>query len=237
MSDPVVARLRDGGPTYVETPPDLDHYPGLAAEPWNAASALLFVLIAAGWAWALRGRYRQHPFLTMCLPILATGGIGGVLFHGLRLYRAFFLMDVIPIFLLGLCVTLWLWVRLGPKFRHLLGVVVLLALFQMLALFQLPTHWAINVSYASLAALVLLPLALALVRTHFRHAGWVYTALACFVLAWICRIADATVRPPPLPMGTHWLWHTFGALTTAALSAYVYYIEGVPLRRQPTIAA
>jgi hypothetical protein len=229
-NDPIHQRMGDGGPRYVETPPDLDDYNGLIAEPWNAGSALLFVIVAAAWACALRGRYRDHPFLTLCLPILATGGIGGVLFHGLRLYRAFFLLDVIPIYLLGLAVTLWLWVRLGPRLWHLLGVVALLALLQMLAFLQLRTQWAINVSYAGLAALVVLPVAVTLVRTRFQHGGWVYTALACFAIAWICRIAD-TERPPLLPMGTHWLWHTFGALTTAALSMYVCWIEGVTLKK------
>jgi hypothetical protein len=35
-------------------------------------------------------------------------------------------------------------------------------------------------------------------------------------------------------MGTHWLWHVFGASTTWALSIYVYHIEGMKLRNQPT---
>jgi hypothetical protein len=222
--------LPDGGPSYVETPNDLEHFKGWIAEPWNTGSATLFVLIAIGWTWALRGRYRQHPFLTICLPILFAGGVGGVLFHGLRRFNAFFLMDVIPIYVLGLLITVWLWIRLGPKLYHLLGVIAFLALLQLVAHFRLPTHWAINISYASLAAMVFLPLALALVRTRFRFGGWVYTSLVFFAAAWTCRIVD-TMRPPLLPMGTHWLWHTFGALTTLTLSMYVYRIEVVPLRK------
>jgi hypothetical protein len=228
-ADPVHQRLPDGGPGYVETPPDLANYPGPVAEPWNTASAALFVLIAAAWLVALRGRYRERPFLTICLPILLAGGVGGVLFHGLRRYRAFFLLDVVPIYALGLLVSIWLWVRLGPKLSHLFGVIAFLIVLQLVAHFELPTHWAINVSYASLAALVLLPLAIALLRTRFRHGGWVTTALVCFGIAWACRIAD-TVRPPLLPMGTHWLWHVFGAVTTAALSFYIFKIERVPLK-------
>jgi hypothetical protein len=232
MPDPVTNwNPDDGGPRYVETPVDPDHFSGLVAEPWNTGSALLFIIIAGGWAWALRGRYRDHPFLTMCLPILATGGIGGVLYHGLRIYRVFFLMDVIPIFVLGLTVTLWLWIRLGPRLLHLLGLIALLALLQSIARYQLPRQWAINVSYGSLAVLILAPVVLSMVRTKFRHAGWVYTSVACFAIAWIFRISD-TVRPPLLPMGTHWLWHTFGALTTLSLSIYVYHIEGVRLRKR-----
>lgn len=231
FNDPINQRLSDGGPLYVETPPDFDNYPYLIAEPWNTCSAMLFVVIPVVWFFLLRGRYRDHAFLTMCLPILATGGVGGVLFHGLRRYKAFFLMDVVPIYLLGLVVTVWLWIRLGPRLHHLLGAIALLALLQMTAHLRLPTAWAINVSYASLALLILVPLAVALLRTRFRQAGWIYTSLACFAIAWTCRISD-TIRPPIFVMGTHWLWHTFGALTTLTLSIYIFHIEKVPLRNK-----
>ena len=48
-----------------------------------------------------------------------------------------------------------------------------------------------------------------------------------FVIAWIFRLVD---RDPDmvahLPMGTHWLWHTFGAITTALMVEYFYLVEG-----------
>ncbi len=226
---PNLPRLSDGGPRYVETPFDPAQHAGWMAEPWNTATAVLFVLIAIGWAWTLRGRYRQYPFLTMCLPVLFVGGIGGVLYHGTRSHRAFFLMDVLPISIIGMGVSLWIWIRLGPKLAHLLGLIALVGLLQMVARWQLPTQWAINVSYATLALTVLVPIILCMIRTRFQEAGWVYTALVCFAIAWICRIAD-TIDPPLMPMGTHWLWHTFGALTTVALSVYVYRIEMVSLK-------
>ncbi len=231
VSEPNHHRLPDGGPTYVETPADLANFDGIVAEPWNTASAALFVVIPLVWAWVLRGRYRQRPFLTICLPILAAGGVGGVLFHGLRRFNAFFLLDVVPIYVLGFAVSIWLWIRLSPKLHHLLGMMAVLGVIQLTAHFRLPAHWAINISYASIALIVLIPLAAALIRTHFRDWGWIATAMACFALAWLCRLADATVQPPLMPMGTHWLWHTFGALTTAAVSVYIYRIEGTPLHQ------
>ena len=218
-------RLPDGGPIYVETPADPESFPGLVAEPWNTVTAAFFIVIPLIWLWALRGRYRNYPFLICCLPILLTGGIGGTLFHGLRQYRAFFLMDVVPIYLLGLIVAVYLWIRLGPRLIYLLGMIAFLAFLQLVARYQLPMQWMINVSYASLAMIVLIPIVLVLLRTRFHHGEWIYTALA-----WVCRIVDKE-RPPLLPMGTHWLWHTFGAATTAAVIMYVYRIEGVPLRK------
>src|SRR5262245_31458642 len=227
-------RLPDWGPIFIETPdPATNPYPfaQLIAEPWNGASAALFVVVVIYWLIRLRGHYRQFPFLCSCLPILLVGGVGGTLFHALRISPVFFLMDVIPIYVLGIAASLYLWFRLGPRAEYVIGVIALIALFQLLGQIGLPTHWAINVSYASLAVIILLPLALVLVRTRFRYFNWVVTAFVCFGIAWFFRIADATIRPALLPMGTHWLWHVFGAGCTMALSQYFYLLEQE--KRQP----
>ena len=65
MTDPAPAveaaepsRGLDFGPFYVETPDEvrrLEPYPGWIAEPWNAATGVLFVLIVIVWVWRLRG--------------------------------------------------------------------------------------------------------------------------------------------------------------------------------------
>jgi hypothetical protein len=224
----------DHGPLYTETPAELKNgldYPGMVAEPWNAATAFFFVLIVVYWVVRLRGRLKGYPFLAVTLPLLFVGGVGGTLYHGLRNWVGFFLMDVIPIYLLGLIVSVYWWIRLGPRVRHLLAMIAVLLLLQLLGQWQLPTMWAIQLSYAMLALLMLIPLGLVLFRTRFRHVGWVATSLVSFGIAWFFRIAD-TWQPPLLPMGTHWLWHTFGALTTFSLSEYVYRIEGVSLKRR-----
>ena len=225
----------DHGPFYVETPEEvrrLEPFTGWVAEPWNTVTGFFFVLIVAVYVWRLRGRYRQYPFLTMALPLLFVGGVGGTLYHGLRNWIGYFLMDVVPIYLLGLMVSLYLWLRLGPKIRYLLGMLAVLGLLQALGHVTLPRHWAINVSYAGLAVLILAPIVVVILRTQFHDAGWVVSALMCFGLAWLCRLAD-TWRPPLLPMGTHWLWHTFGALTTQFLIEYLYRITKVDLRSPP----
>lgn len=227
-------RAPDRGPLYTETPPEVglhQPFPGPVAEPWNTATAFLFVLIVAFWVIRLRGRLRNYPFLAVTLPILLVGGIGGTLYHGLRSWVGYFLMDVLPINVLGLLVSIYFWVRLGPRLWHLLTMLGVLCLLQLLGHWQLPTHYAINLSYALLAMIIVTPLVFVMIRTRFRYAGWIATALVCFAIAWFCRLVDAW-RPPLLPMGTHWLWHTFGAATTLALSEYVYRLEGVSLRKR-----
>ena len=174
---------------------------------------------------AVARRFRSFPFLTACLPILFAGGVGGTLFHGTRAAFAFYLLDIVPIFVLAFFVAGFLWRRRGPRLVYLVPFVGGVIALQVASHYALPDRWAINVSYAALACLVVVPAGLALVRSRFRHAGWVATAAACFGIAWTCRAVDA-VRPPVLPTGTHWLWHLFGAAATAALAEYVYRVEG-----------
>src|SRR2546429_7957798 len=102
----------DPGPLYTEPPVELktgQPFPGGIAEPWNAATALLFVLIVVYWGGRLRGRLKEYPFLAVTLPLLFVGGVGGTLYHGLRCWVGFFLMDVLPIFLLGLILSGYWW--------------------------------------------------------------------------------------------------------------------------------
>jgi hypothetical protein len=216
-------RLADWGPRYTETPSGEPPFSLSVAEPWNTVSAALFIVLVLIWIGRVRGIFRQLPFFSCCLPILLVGGIGGTLFHATRASPIFFLLDIVPIYGLGLLVALFLWIRLGPRLSYLLGMVACLGLLQIWGQWQLPTQWAVNLSYGSLALIVLLPLGLLLVRSRFRHAQWIYASLSFFVLAWVCRITDVL---RPLPMGTHWLWHLFGAATTWTLGEYIYRVEG-----------
>lgn len=232
MTTTLTDRLPDGGPRYKETPPD----PAAVrlAEPYNAVTAEFFILIVVFWVGRLWGRFGRYPFVTCCMPILLAGGIGGTLYHACRTQKAYFLLDVIPISLLGVAGAIYLTIRLGRSLGvwRVLGVAAgLIAAYVLVnvVLFQLaPTsirNLRVNLSYASLALIILVPLVVVLVRTRFRHVGWVAGGLASFGIAWFCRLVDGTPWDS-LPMGTHWLWHTFGAITTLALIEYFYRIEG-----------
>ena len=45
--------------------------------------------------------------------------------------------------------------------------------------------------------------------------------LACFGHAWFFRLVD-NVGLVNIPMGTHWLWHTYGAACTVFIFEYFY---------------
>jgi hypothetical protein len=222
-------RMPDLGPRYTETPAD-PYAPDAPpiAEPWNAATALLFVVIVIVWGWRLRGRYRDYPFLCSCLPILLAGGIGGTLYHSLRTSFVFLLFDVVPIFLLALAGAVFLAVRLSRRraWIYITGAVIVYFVFN--GAFRLmpsqSVKWAVNISYASLALLILAPMALVLIRTRFRHGAWVVAGLTSFVIAWFFRLWDESAGPY-LSMGSHWVWHTFGAISTALIIEYFYRVE------------
>ena len=229
-------RMPDRGPRYTETPAD-PYAPDapLIAEPWNAVTASFFIWIVVAWAWRLRGRYRQYPFLVCCMPILLAGGIGGTLYHATRVSVVYFLLDVIPISLLGLAGSLYMALRyFGRRPLWLLPAVVVVYIVANQILFTvvgpIRPQLRINLSYASLAVLVLTPVTLVLIKTRFRHGGWVVSGVISFVFAWIFRLIDRDIGAY-LPMGSHWLWHTFGAITTALIVEYFYLVEGE--KREP----
>ena len=232
-------RLPDWGPAYTETPanPYAPDAP-LIAEPWNTVTAAFFVVIALAWAWRLRGRYRDYPFLTACFPILLAGGIGGTLFHGTRVSPVYFLLDVVPISLLGIAGSLFIAYRLWGRWMwalYLPGIAAFYFLINLLFLRVVgPTGSTlrINLSYASLAVVILAPIVIALVRTRFRHGGWIVAGVVSFGVAWTFRLIDRDVGPT-LPMGSHWLWHTFGSIATTMMIQYFYLVEGEKVRKEP----
>ncbi len=235
-------RMPDWGPVYTETPAD-PYSPDapFVTEPWNTVTATFFIFIALAFVWRLRGRYREFPFLTACLPILLAGAIGGTLFHGTRTQRFYFLLDVIPISLLGVAGALFIAYRLwgrGSWIYYLPGVAVFYivvnrVLFRMVG--PMSSQWSVNLSYASLALVVLSPIAIVLWRTQLRHGGWVVAGVVSFAIAWFFRLVDRDIGAT-LAMGSHWLWHTFGAISTALMIQFFYKVEGEKTEQSAPIA-
>ena len=213
------SRLADGGPRYVET-----NFDRIIVEPCNAVTAFVFVALAAYFLVRMWGRFREHPFLCLCLPVLIAGGIGGTVYHALRAHKVFFLLDVIPIGLLIAMGSVYLWIRLKPRIWHLMIVAAIVTTFPALFTFHVESHIAIVAHYMALAALILMPIGIVLVRTNFRHAQLIYLALVCFGFAILFRFLDP-VSAPVLSVGTHWLWHLGGAAATGLLAEYFYRIE------------
>ncbi len=212
----------DGGMLYTET--NLQH---IFPEPLNAVTSVFFLAIALYWTFKLWGKWQQHTFLSMAVLLLYIGGIGGTIYHGLRQWNFFIMMDWLPIMLLCVFAGIYFIVRL-TRWYYALLLVVLYAAFQYFARDYVKPRGDmqlfININYAIMAGIVLLPVVAYLIHTRFKNGMWVGVALIAFILALTFRIADAWQW---LFFGTHFLWHTFGAVAAFCMFKYIYMINKI----------
>ena len=220
----------DGGPMYYET--KLDQ---LIQEPWNGTSAFLFLIIVGYWAWKLKGQYRKYLFMSIAVPILAIGGIGGTIYHLFRLHPFFMYMDWLPIMILCLAASGYFINRLtGTTWKGLLAVGLFLA--SQVGMFYLVDYinpkyadMAVNINYGLMAALILVPSILIWNANRGQGGKYLSLALLMFVCALTFRLLDSSpdLYSRILPMGTHFLWHTFGALACMFIFQFVFVVDGV----------
>ncbi|WP_228390782.1 hypothetical protein [Chryseobacterium contaminans] len=195
-------------------------------EPLNAITALLFLAIAIFWTVKMKGNFKEYPFLTYCLVLLYIGAIGGTVYHSFRQWPVFIMMDWMPIMLLCLSAGFYF---LAQSIRWYYAVSMVLAyIILMLGL----RNWVlidntslfINVNYGIMASFVLFSVLSYLVYTQWKAGKWVGFALLSFVLALTCRIVD---KWGWFSFGTHFLWHTFGAIATFCMFNYIYLTQNI----------
>lgn len=206
----------DGGSLYAET--NLNH---LFPEPLNAITSCFFLAIAFYWLFKLSGNFKSHPFLSYCLVLLFIGGIGGTTYHAFRLWQPFIMMDWLPIMLLCISAGVYFLAQLIRWYYAALLVVAYIG-FQLFFRKMMVTdnmQLFVNINYALMAALVLLPVLAYLISTKLKHGKWVGIALISFIFALTFRIAD---KWEWLASGTHFLWHTFGAIASFCMFHFIY---------------
>ena len=91
-------------------------------------------------------------------------------------------------------------------------------------------HLFININYAIMGCMVLFPVLAYLISTKFVNGKWVGFALLAFVLALTFRVADNWGW---ISIGTHFLWHTFGAIAAFCMFQYLYTINSRSLTTVP----
>ncbi len=209
----------DGGMLYTET-----NMAQLFPEPLNAITSGFFLIIALYWTIKMKGNFKSNPFLTYCLVLLYIGGIGGTVYHALRQWSVFIMMDWMPIMLL--CVSAGVYF-LAQSTRWYYAVLMVLGYvglqFSIRNLLSADNiHLFVNINYALMALLVLLPVLKYLIYTKWKAGKWVGYALLSFALALTFRIAD---KWEWLSFGTHFLWHSFGAIATFCMFNYIYLTQ------------
>ena len=212
-------RLADLGPRYAET--DLTRFP---VDAWATWTNLIFLFVIVYWFWRLRGRYRQHRILTVSLPLLTAGWIGGTVYHATRSHVFWTLLDWVPIVILVMLAAAWLWRRLLPNIGLAIGV-TLLPLLVAAALFRPLANsgpLGICASYALIASSVIVPAVWNAARGGRRLCGWFAFVFACFAVALTFRLLDAPLAQAGWPHGSHYLWHLFGGVATFGMFQFLY---------------
>lgn len=211
----------DGGSLYAET--NMQH---IFPEPLNTITSCFFLAIAIYWTIKIWYHKREHAFMTGALLLLYIGGIGGTIYHGLRQWGFFIMMDWLPIMLLCVSAGVYFLAKL-TKWYYAVLLIIAYGFFQYYARRQMTRgdlQLFININYAVLAGIVLLPVIGYLIRTHFKNSRWVGFALLAFVLALTFRVSDKWGWLPQ-GTGTHFLWHTFGAIACFCMFKYIYLIN------------
>jgi len=209
----------DGGMLYTET-----NMAQLFPEPLNAITSGFFLIIALYWTIKMKGNFKSNPFLAYCIVLLYIGGIGGTVYHALRQWSVFIMMDWMPIMLLCVSAGVYFLAQSTKWYYAVLMVLGYVGLqFSIRNLLSADNiHLFVNINYALMALLVLLPVLKYLIYTKWKAGKWVGYALLSFALALTFRIAD---KWEWLSFGTHFLWHSFGAIATFCMFNYIYLTQ------------
>ena len=212
--------LLDGGPLYTET--NLDH---LIVEPWNALSSLAFLIPAIYWLWKVRCNVQKFPVMVLSGVLLFVGGLGSTLFHAFRSSHPLIVMDVLPMALCTIVVSCFFWYKvLFQKWYWVASIVVPTWLIREQLSDWLNHHNAINLSYFLTGTMIFLPMLLLLSNTNWFKIQDAFLALLLFVVSLFFRQIDAW-DPPLTSIGTHFLWHLFGAWGSFHLAKYLYALS------------
>ncbi|MBW2960262.1 ceramidase [Mesonia aestuariivivens] len=206
----------DSGPIYRETLAGR-----LPVEPFNTFSNILFLSIVIYFSLKVYKNVKQQAFLAFALPVLLIGFIGGTIYHATRSHEIWLLMDWVPIVILCLSASIYFTFKDGENSLQKYGllVIVLLLLFGV-ELINWPNQLGTSIGYISTAIGLLLPMCIYLVKTNFIYGKYILFALLSFSAAISFRIIDQ--RLDLFEMGTHWLWHSFGAISVFFLMQYIY---------------
>ena len=227
------AAPNDFGPLYTETL--MGRFP---VEPWNTCSNFAFLAIIIYWIRKTGLNYRRFPLLAAALPILTIGFLGGTIYHATRGHPLWLILDFGPILLLTLLAAFYFWQQLTGK----IWLAFILLLLPPLLVRGIPSaftaltlHHKIALGYIGLAFSIILPALLYCRKLHWRGLTQLCACLIAFALAITARQLDSTSGAALLPMGSHFLWHLWGALATHLLISFIYLSNTLAVLRSSPV--
>ncbi|CAM1372549.1 Probable transmembrane hypothetical protein [Tenacibaculum litopenaei] len=206
----------DSGPIYQET---LEGR--LPVEPFNTFSNLIFIAILIYFFQKIAKHPKQHPFFLFAIPVIFISWIGGTMFHGTRSHEFWLVLDWLPIMIVCLGGILYFIGKITPVWWQRTGLLVAILVATILPRFlSLPDSFRISFGYVMTAIAVIAPFLYYAYLTAWKRVHYIGLGLVFFALAIVFRTLDSLVVL--LPMGTHWLWHTFGGVAVFFLLLYIY---------------
>jgi hemolysin III len=149
--------------------------------------------------------------------------VGGFLYHSFRDNPLWLILDWGPIAVSSLICCTFYWRTLLPNwFLSLMATLLPLATVIFVLRLLLPRYLFLSLGYPLLAVCVLAPLFISLRNKSRKELTHLYRAVFCVCLAITLRFLDKTQATEFLPMGSHFLWHTMGALTCHFFAAHNY---------------
>jgi hemolysin III len=213
----------DFGPIYLET--NMGQFP---VEPWNTYSNLIFLFTFLYWAYRTKLNIKQFTFLSYCLPILFVGYVGGTVYHATRSHSVWLILDFGPIYILSIAISLKYWNVFIKDLKKTLFSIFLptCLIIYLLRFLPFEKNVRISIGYLFLAATSALPLALYANKNRSINNNNIVYALIFFALAISARVIEKAypdIVTSIFPMGTHWIWHTLGGVTTHFMIRFVYH--------------
>ncbi|BAO54743.1 membrane protein [Nonlabens marinus] len=210
--------VNDSGPIYKETV--MGRFP---VEPFNTASNLVFLAVIIYFSIKIWKSTHSHYFLKAIMPIFFLGYIGGTVYHATRSAEFWLLLDWVPIVLLCFACSIYFVFKSARSWRYrLLLIAIIVGLNIIPATLPLPKGYGTSVGYIGSAVAVILPVVVYLYQTGWARAIYLGLAVGSFTIAVILRTLDKKYEMEWLWMGTHWLWHTFGAIAVFWLVRFIY---------------
>jgi len=214
--------INDFGPAYTET--DLSSFP---VEPFNTFSNILFLVVVIYWYMQIRNTVlppRFKKYLIFSLPILLVGYVGGTIYHATRSHDIWLLLDFLPILILVLITSYFCWRRLKMSLPMIALCVFGLIALPRLYVYSFSKEAGVNLSfsYFILSLAVTLPIFIYEFKSDRKTLNSFLLALGTVMFALCFRVADKSdFVVNYMPIGTHWLWHSFGAIGCHFLILYL----------------
>ncbi len=209
----------DSGPIYQETIAGR-----LPVEPFNTFSNLIFIVLLIYFGKRVYQNPRQYPFFLFAIPVIFISWVGGTMFHGTRSHEFWLLLDWVPIMLVCLGAIVYFIGKIKRNWWQRIGILLAILLVSILPRFlPIPLGYRTSFGYAVTALAVSTPLIWYAYKTNWKNVKYIAYGVFVFGMALLFRTLDNKIEV--LPMGTHWLWHTFGGVAVFFLLFYIYKDE------------